>query len=248
MGGGCEVLGHKIKPLTPDGKPDPAAKSWCIAWSEEEAAAAYADLTEAEPCVYVAPDGVYVATRMKRALCKGLSAPLKTVKEVEALVASLAPEKPLKSLSFSGGDPTACNGYNTFVAGPSKLVGELPAHIGLVATASADEIYAYFLERRNAHLLSEAGKLLSQMLADAGKKLTPLVCAGSTKEAACAYKNALMKKVFVHESMGKFIKKVREDGQVELHVIEGDVADSEFGRYGSIVFELFYRLDLSTMP
>ena len=71
------------------------------------------------------------------------------------------------------------------------------------------------------------------MLADAGKKLTPLVCAGSTKEAACAYKNALMKRVFVHESMGKFIKKVREDGQVELHVIEGDVADSEFGRYGS---------------
>ena len=51
VGGGCEVLGHKIKPLTPDGKPDPGAKSWCIAWSEEEAAAAYADLTEAEPCV-----------------------------------------------------------------------------------------------------------------------------------------------------------------------------------------------------
>ena len=126
-------------------------------------------------------------------------------------MASLAPEKPLKSLSFSGGDPTACNGYNTFVAGPSKLVGELPAHIGLVATTSADEIYAYFLQRRNLHLLAEAGKLLSQMLADAGKKLTPLVCAGSTKEAACAYKNALMKKVFVHESMGKFIKKVRED-------------------------------------
>ena len=51
VGGGCEVLGHKIKPLTPDGKPDPGAKSWCIAWSEAEAAAAYADLTEAEPCV-----------------------------------------------------------------------------------------------------------------------------------------------------------------------------------------------------
>ena len=116
VGGGCEVLGHKIKPLTPDGKPDPGAKSWCIAWSEAEAAAAYADLTEAEPCVsnphpnpnpnpnpnphphphphpnqaepcvYVAADGVYVATRMKRALCKGLSAPMKSAKEVKALV------------------------------------------------------------------------------------------------------------------------------------------------------------------
>ena len=117
-----------------------------------------------------------------------------------------------------------------------------------MATASADEIYAYFLQRRNGHLLSEAAKLLAQMEADAGKKLTPLVCAGSTKEAACAYKNALMKRVFVHESMGKFIHRARADGQVELHVIEGDVADSQFGRYGSIVFELFYRVDLSTMP
>ena len=145
VGGGCEVLGHKIKPLTPDGKPDPGAKSWsvacaltltatptlalapipfltspltfarCIAWSEEEAAAAYADLTEAEPCVYLAPDGVYVATRMKRALCKGLSAPMKSVKEVEALVASLAPEKPLKSL--------VCHteGPNPGLAGPRQV-------------------------------------------------------------------------------------------------------------------------------
>ena len=198
--------------------------------------------------MYVAADGVYVATRMKRALCKGLSAPMKSAKEVEALVASLAPEKPLKSVSFAGGEPTACNGYNTFVAGGVKLVGDLPAHIGQVATASADEIYAYFLQRRNGHLLSEAAKLLAQMEADAGKKLTPLVCAGSTKEAACAYKTALKKRVFVHASMGKFIHRARADGQVELHVIEGDVADSQFGRYGSIVFELFYRVDLSTMP
>ena len=51
-----------------------------------------------------------------------------------------------------------------------------------MATASADEIYTYFLQRRNAHVLAEAGKLLAQMTADAGKKLTPIVCAGSTKE------------------------------------------------------------------
>ena len=39
-----------------------------------------------------------------------------------------------------------------------------------------------------------------------------------------AYKSALMKRVFVHESMGKFIAKCREDGAVELNVIKGDEA------------------------
>ena len=107
---------------------------------------------------------------------------------------------------------------------------------------------AYFLQRRNRHLLSEAGKLLAQMQADTGKGLTPLICAGSQKECICSYKNALMKKVYAHESMGKFINRVQQDGQVELHVIRGDVADTEFGRFGALVFELFYRVDLSTMP
>ena len=85
-----------------------------------------------------------------------------------------------------------------------------------------------------------------------------------------AYKNSLMKRIFVHESMAKFISRARQahqctplhlhlhragrgiqyslpcrahcrtaalhslcsqDAQVELHVIEGDVVDSEFGRY-----------------
>ena len=35
------------------------------------------------------------------------------------------------------------------------------------------------------------------------------------------YKNGLMKRVFVHESMAKFIKRVAEDGQVELNIIRG---------------------------
>lgn len=47
--------------------------------------------------------------------------------------------------------------------------------------------------------------------------------------------------------MRKFIDRARKDGQVELHVIRGDVSDTDFGRYGSLVFELFYRVDLSTM-
>ena len=64
-----------------------------------------------------------------------------------------------------------------------------------------------------------------------------------------AYKTALMKKVYVHESMTKFINKVREDGAVELAVIKGDDAGKmgAFAEYGKIVFEMFYRVDLTTM-
>ena len=95
--------------------------------------------------------------------------------------------------------------------------------------------------------MEAAGKLIGQMLADIGKGLVPLISASSTKEAACAYKNALMKRIYVHESFGKFIDRARKDGGVELHVIRGDVDKSEFGKYGKIVFEMFYRVDLSTM-
>jgi hypothetical protein len=87
------------------------------------------------------------------------------------------------------------------------------------------------------------------MLADVGKGLVPLICASSTKEAAVAYKSALMKKVYVHEGMTKFINKAREEGAVELCVIKGDDAGKmgAFADYGKIVFEMFYRVDLTTM-
>jgi len=55
-----------------------------------------------------------------------------------------------------------------------------------------------------------------------------------------------MKKCYVHESKKAFIDRIREDGDaVEMHVISGDIEDSEFGKFGGIVFELFYRADLS---
>ena len=54
-----------------------------------------------------------------------------------------------------------------------------------------------------------------------------------------------MKRVFVHESMGKFINRVRADGQVELHVIEGDVKGTRFLDFGGVVCEMFYRADLT---
>lgn len=239
--GSCDVMGHKLK--APE---NPTSKSWCIAWSEEEAQIVWDDLMGAEPCIYITSDGVYVGTRYKRVLCKGLSGPLKAVNDVNKLVAELAPDKPLRSISFVGNDPPAINGYNIFLAGSSSLGPTLPATIGHVASNSTSEIYDYFLERRNMHYCNEAGKLIAQMLADTGKGLMPIVYSSSTKEASIAYKNALMKRVFVHESSKKFIDRARADGQVELVVISGDVENTEFGKYGKLVFELFYRVDLTT--
>ena len=111
-----------------------------MVWSEEDAPRAWEDLMTAEPYICIAPDGVYVATRTKRVLCRGLSAPLKAVKDVEQLVADLAPEKPLRSVSFQGHAPPAVTPYNVFVAGP-KLDKELPPTIGYVAATSTQEMY-----------------------------------------------------------------------------------------------------------
>ena len=62
-----------------------------------------------------------------------------------------------------------------------------------------------------------------------------------------AYKNALMRRVYVHESMKKFIDRAKADGSVELHVIRGDVdPESAFAKFGKLVFELYYRCDLET--
>ena len=109
VSGGCEFLGHKHKPLL-DGKPDASSKAWCLAFCEEEAQPAYDDLLSGEPCIYITADSVFVGTRYKRVQCKTLSAPTKTVKDVEALISELAPDKPLRSISFGGNEPPVVNG------------------------------------------------------------------------------------------------------------------------------------------
>lgn len=245
VGGGCEILGRKIKPP----EADAAYKAWCVAWSEDSAEEAWGDLMSDEPCVYVAADGVFSATRHKRVLCKGFSSgPPKTLKDIDALVAELKPDKPLRSVSFAGNDPPSLNSYNFFLAGswvPAAVAVALPAHVGHVPATSSTEIYAYFQTRKSAQLLREAGQLVAQMLTDVGKGLTPLVSAASMKEAAAARKNSLMKKVYVHASKTKFIESARADGEVELCVISGNIEGTDFGKFGGIVFELFYRADLS---
>lgn len=165
------------------------------------------------------------------------------MKDVQKLIAELKPDAPLKSVSFNGNEPPSVNDYNVILAGPFKLdapLSTLSTAVGHVNTTSCTEIYEYFLERKNGNLINEANTLISQMLADVGKGLTPLICAASTKEAAVAYRSALMKKAYVHESMAKFIGKARADGQVELAVIRGDDAAKmgAFAEYGKIVFEV----------
>ena len=245
VNGGIEFLGHKIKPLI-DGKPDPTAKTWVLAFSEEEAVAAWDDINFGEPCIGIFADGVQVLTRYKRVVCKGLSGLPKSAKEVEQLVSELAPEKPLRSISFAGSDPPTVNDYNCFIVGPSKLDKELPPTVGTIASTSNNDLYDAFLARKNGYLVREADKLLNQMVADVGKGLQPIISTGQ-KHCVIAYKNALMRRVFVHESMGKFIAKARADGSVELHVVRGEVDPaSEFAKMGKLVFELFYRADLDS--
>ena len=68
----------------------------------------------------------------------------------------------------------------------------------------------------------------------------------TASDAQVAFRNAYTGRLVTSTSK-KFIDRCRKDGQVELNVITGDVADTEFGKFGSLVFELFYRVDLGTM-
>lgn len=79
------------------------------------------DLTAGEPCIYITPDSVFVGTRHKRALCKNTGGPLKTVKDVEKFISELKPDAPLKSVSFGGNEPPACNAYNVILVRRCRL-------------------------------------------------------------------------------------------------------------------------------
>ena len=83
------------------------------------------------------------------------------------------------------------------------------------------------------------------MVTDVSKSLTPCVYAASMKEAGIARRNSLMKRVYVHESKEKFIEAAREEGGIEVNVVNGDIAGMKFEDFGGIVFEIHYRTDLA---
>eukprot|EP00605_Chrysophyceae_sp_TOSAG23-4_P000283 GSChrysophyteH1.ASY1.ANO1.328.1 assembled CDS len=248
--GSCDIVG--VKKHRPDADGDKKAasgggrSSWCAVWSEDDAQSAWEDLTRAEPCIYLTNDGVFVCTKYKKAQCKAYGAsPLKSLKDLEKAVADVGPT--LRSISFTGNDPPSVLPYNLIVCGaPSAVNAALPATLGSCDNSSSIEVYSKFVERRCAHMLEEAGKMIGQMHTDMARNLQPIIYASSMKDAGTARKNSLMKKVFVHESKTKFIDGVKADNEVEMFVISGDIDESkDFYKYGGIVFELFYRADLS---
>jgi len=240
---GClEILGKKFKP--PE---DPTAKEWFMCWFDEEAQHALEDITEAEPAIYVTVEGVFIGTKLKRKMCKAGST-YKTAKDLEKAINELEPDKPLQSVAWRGHHPPVVNEYNVIVAGGgwgAAVVGGLPPCLGYTEATSPMDIYGVFLQRRNAFLISQADRMIEQMLVDVQKGEKALIVSGGMKEAAAARENSLMKKVFVHASKGKFVQKMNEEGgDVEMIVIKGDIEGTLFGDHGGIVFEMFYRADL----
>ena len=245
VGDTFDIMGKKMKP--PEDSTNP--KSWAIAWNEDDSQMVWQDLHTAEPCIYLTSSAVYTATRFKRAMCKTITSMPKTAKELEGRVSEITSNADcIKSISFAGHTPATVNAYNFFLVGSiaPALMGALPDDIGHITSSDNADIYEYFLKRHSKHLLTEADKLIGQMKTDIAKSLMPLVVASSMKDAGVARRNSLMKKVYIHESKKAFIKNVRGEGDgLEMHVIRGDMGDSEFGKYGGVVFEMFYRADLS---
>lgn len=245
LAGSVEILGKKFKPMEEEGKP---TKHWYSCYWGQEAQAALDDITSAEPVIYCTVDGVFVGTRLKRKKCKGGST-VKTARELEKFISELEPGNPLQSIQWRGSnEPPRVNDYNLMLAGPgwnSTVQEALPPTVVYVNTTSTDEIYDLFLQRKNEYNISEAEKLIDQMLTDVQKgEKNALIVAGGMKEAGAARKNCLMKKVYVHESKKLFVKNVREDNEVDMVVVLGNIEGTRFGDYGGVVFEMFYRANL----
>mmetsp|Transcript_9435 Transcript_9435/g.11312 ORF Transcript_9435/g.11312 Transcript_9435/m.11312 type:complete len:340 (-) Transcript_9435:103-1122(-) len=238
--GGLELMGKKIKPL------DENSKGWMIVYGEDDATSAWEDIHSAEPCIYMTGSAVFVGTRYKRKQCKGISG-CKTVKEFEKLLGEVQPC--LQSIDWNRNNVPTRNGYNFFICGTwnAGIVDCLADDIQHSKETMPGAIYDVFLERRSKFFVAEADRLIDQMITDVHKGETkPLISASSMKEAGIARKNSLMKKAYVHESKKLFIQNLKRDGgDVELYVINGEIEGSKFSDYGGIVFEMFYRVDLS---
>ena len=236
-----DIIGKKFKPVD-----DPAAKEWFTCYFDQDAQAALDDITTAEPCIYITADGIFTATRLKRRLCKG-SSPPKTVKDLEKLLTELKPDAPIVSIGWHKEPAPSPNAYNLLLAGPgfsAPVLSALPEGVAHVESASPEDIYAAFVMRRSNYLVNEAEKMIDQMIADVQKgEANALIYSGSMKHAKAARENSLMKKVYCSSDKKKFVDAVRAEGDVEMHVIEGNGSE-KFKDYGGIVFELFYRTDL----
>jgi hypothetical protein len=246
-------MGRHIKLLVDDDGDAGSGKEFFMPWFGEEAEAAYLDITEGEECISVDLErGLFISTRIKRKNCAG--AP--TIKSVDALVEyvnELQADKPLQSIAWEGHKPPKVTSYNAILTGvwPNTITHHLPDTIAYTNTTSMHEVYDLFEQRRNAQYIEEAELLIVKMLTEIAKSdgtdHTSSVHTGSMKDLACAKRNALLKKVYISNEKQKFIQNAKADDEgFDVIVIQPRKSGvGKFEEYGGVVFETFYKLDLS---
>ena len=251
-------MGRHIRLLVDDDDNAGSGKEFFMPWFGKEAEEAYLDITAGEPCISLDSDrGLFISTRIKRKHCANL--PLSNLKSIDALqeyIAGLKPDQPLPSIAWEGHHPPTPTNYNTILTGvwPTTITHHLePTMAAHTNTTSMTELYDLFEQRRNTHYIEQAEVLIAKMLVEIHKQpnadnaSTSSVHTGSMKDLACAKRNALLKKVYIDKSKTKFIQNAKEEGGLDVVVVtprEGSEA-GKFEEYGSMVFETFYKLDLS---
>jgi hypothetical protein len=245
-------MGRHIKLLVDDDGETGTGKEFFTPWFGDEAEAAYTDITKGEEAISIDSDrGLFVSTRIKRKNCAG--APV--IKSVDALVEyvnDLQADKPLQSISWEGHQPPKVTSYNVILTGvwPNTITQHLPPNIAYTNTTSMHEIYDLFEHQRNDQYIHEAELLIVKMLTEIAKNHSDTassVYTGSMKDLACAKRNALLKKVYISSEKKKFIINAMADDGFETVVIQPrEGSDTgKFEDYGGVVFETFYKLDLS---
>lgn len=265
------MMGRHIKLLLKDDEGDDdggggknSGKEFIMPWFGDEAEIAYLDLTQGEECISIDSDrGLFISTHIKRKNCAGPSS-LKSIDALVEYLKTLQPDQPLQSIAWGGHQPPKVNTYNVILTGswPSSITKQLPNEVaGYLNTSSMDEIYELFQARRNNQYLTEAETLIDNMITEQNKNKdntnNASIFTGSMKDLAIARRNAILKKVYISSKKQKFIQLARLEGSgcgFEMIVVHerGDSGGNgsgdspgKFEEWNGIVFETYYKLDLS---
>ena len=253
------MMGRHIKLLMKEGDEDDPSKKgdeFIMPWFGDEAEEAYLDITAGEECISIDSDrGVYVSTKIKRKNCSAGSSSLKSIDGVQDYISKLEPDTPLQSIAWEGHQPPTTNTYNVILTGtwPSAVTNHLTMDESLahINTSSMDEIYDLFLLRRNNQYLQEAETLIESMVTEQNKSkgtdTNASIFTGSMKDLATAKRNAILKKVYISSAKKKFIQAARAEGGIDMIIINEREKNEKgkFEEWGGVVFETYYKLDLS---
>ena len=250
-----------------------SGKEFFMPWFGDEAQMAYDDITNGEPCISLDSDrGVFVSTRIKRKHCANLPGTVtkSMTNLMEYIQHGLQPDHPLPSIAWNAHDPPTVKTYNVVLTGvwPTTITHHLDTNVAMhTNTTSMHEIYDAFEKRRNTYHITQAEALITKMLTEIAKGHTArgggdddghnnnnnngsTVHSGSMKDLATARRNALLKRVYIDSSKHKFIQSALEEGKnapyemIVVHCRPPETA-GKFEAYGGVVFETFYKLDLS---